>query len=129
MVLTTSVTLAPASTSRPNVHAYEAEHGLSSLQLGAILGSVAVVLVLVLAGGICWAHRRRTRVVEYTYDYSRDPYDAPSSDGPPHEPRPGRPRYPPPVAEFIPGGARYPTYTAVPIRNPRTPRKLGRVYH
>ncbi|KAM4057278.1 hypothetical protein HRG_004106 [Hirsutella rhossiliensis] len=130
--LTTVVTLAPASTVRPDAHIYGAQPGLSSLQLGAILGSIAAVAVVFLAGGICWAHRRKARAVpavDYTYYYYSDTYAEPlSADSLSSKHRPKTPRYPPPVAEFIPGGARYPTYKAIPIKNPRKPQNLRRVY-
>ncbi|EQL01411.1 hypothetical protein G6O67_003372 [Ophiocordyceps sinensis] len=127
--LTTTITLAPANTPRPDAPIYGAQQGLSSLQLGAILGSVAVAAVVILAAGICWTHRRRARAVpvaEYSYHYDGDTYTyyTPSSDSVPSK----RPRYPPPVADFIPGCDRYPTYKALPIKNPRDPRNLRRVY-
>ncbi|KJZ76503.1 hypothetical protein HIM_04232 [Hirsutella minnesotensis 3608] len=101
--------------------------GLSSLQLGAILGSVAALVVILIAAGICHAQRRPNRpVVEYDY-YSSYGTSSFSDDLPNHK-QPKKPRYPPRMAEVIPGGAPFPTYRAVPIKNPRQTQKLKRTY-
>ncbi|KEY72476.1 hypothetical protein S7711_05151 [Stachybotrys chartarum IBT 7711] len=97
--------------------------GLNSLELGAILGSVFGVVVIVLLWYCCCYTPVTPRT---SYEYRMHEYDSYRKstghvvdDAPT---RPSAPRRPPPVAERIPGGPRYPTYRAIPIPNPRNPR-------
>ncbi|PHH89724.1 hypothetical protein CDD83_5421 [Cordyceps sp. RAO-2017] len=129
--VTTLVTLGAAGPAtsvadvRPDINIYGTQQGLSSEQLGAILGSIAGAVVIIIVAGICLANRRRGRAAV-------DSDDVTSSYGTPSIvdslPPPRRPRYPPRTAELIPGGAPYPTYRAVPIQNPRRTPGLKRVY-
>lgn len=128
--ITTIVTLGtmptdtPDEGTSPEADIYGNDNGLSSAELGAILGSVAVVILIVIVGLFCFANarRRRTRVVRYGSSYTSD---SDVTISPP--PRPRMPRRPPPVVERIPGGPRYPTYRALPIRNPRNPPPVRHV--
>jgi hypothetical protein len=91
--------------------------GLTNVQLGAIIGSsIAFVLILVITWCCILQARRRledgeTTVSDYSlYDSSRS--SSPRSQSP-------APRPPPRARVNIPGGPKYPTYRAIPVRNPR----------
>ncbi|PWI70178.1 hypothetical protein PCL_00322 [Purpureocillium lilacinum] len=115
------------------------KHGLSSVQLGAILGSIAAVVVLVIVAGICLANKTPPRK-RHTYVYQDW---STSSSGGSHgssstsssstakskkKPPPKGPKRPSRPPQLIPGGAPYPTYKAVPIPNPRKPPSVKRVF-
>ena len=87
--------------------------GISSGELGAILGGVAAfVLISIIVCLCCTRSRRNVRVYDYSsYATSSIAVDVHTT----------RVRRPPPVAERIPGGPKFPTYRAIPIPNPRNP--------
>ncbi|RFU76662.1 hypothetical protein TARUN_5602 [Trichoderma arundinaceum] len=121
-------------------------HGLSGGQIGAILGSVVGVVVLLLIVGFCYVGRRRMPITyeEETvekkkkrkggssssttrglYEYTEDTvyYTVPKRKSSSRKVKVAV-QTPAPVviAERIPGGPKFPTYRAVPISNPRNPQ-------
>jgi hypothetical protein len=84
--------------------------GLNNLEIGAILGSiVAAISVIAMWYCYCYLPGTKRRLIQYESSYSEESMVYMS------------PRRPPPVAEMVPGGPRYPTYRAIPIPNPRNP--------
>ncbi|UNI23966.1 hypothetical protein JDV02_009751 [Purpureocillium takamizusanense] len=159
----TTVTTSSSSSSSPSsdpaatslvVPDNNGKHGLSSVQLGAILGSIAAVVVIVIVAGICLANKTPPRHKRHTYVYqdwggtAGDSSSSSSGGGgggsygssstsssstgrsknKKKKPKPKGPKRPPHAPELIPGGAPYPTYKAVPISNPRKPPSVKRVY-
>lgn len=99
--------------------------GLTNVQLGAIIGSsIAFVAILIITWCCILQARRRLEAGDVSgsdyslYDSSRS--SSPRSHGPP------RPRPPPRARVNIPGGPKYPTYRAMPVRNPRANPSLRR---
>lgn len=123
---TTTVTLGgpPTDGANPqaNIYGSSSSKGLSTGEVGAIVGSVVGFFSILLLLCFCLAQRKRKararRPRTYYYD-SGSYYKGSIIDDMP--PRPSRVRIqrPPPVAERIPGGPRWPTYRAIPIPNPR----------
>jgi hypothetical protein len=139
------------ATTRPTTTAIPTEHhsgagGLTDAQIGAIAGSIVGVFILVFVVLCCCCQRRppparhgdRRSYASYTSStYIVD--DAPEQPPPPPprwywprtprtprapsvvRPSPVQSQWPPPVAERIPGGPKFPTYRAIPIPNPRRP--------
>lgn len=120
-------TAAPTGLVVPDADIEGNGHGLSSAQLGAILGSIAAVVVLIIVAGICFANKKKPRTAVYQ-GYGSSYGTSSTSDSLPSRSRPKKPRYPPRVVELIPGGSPYPTYRAIPIQNPRNPPPMKRVY-
>jgi hypothetical protein len=127
MTITTIVTLGTVPTdttdnggTAPDADIYGHDNGgLSSAELGAIIGSVAAFVLLLIIGFFCFANSRRRRVAVYDdSSYGSGSFVEVSRT----RTGPRLPRRPPPVAERIPGGPKYPTYRALPIKNPRNPR-------
>ncbi|RDA85544.1 hypothetical protein CP532_3305 [Ophiocordyceps camponoti-leonardi (nom. inval.)] len=124
--LGTSAAAAPDEI-RPESELYGSQKGLSGAQLGAILGSIAAAIAILVTIAVCLSSKRkrqRKKKSESVYNDNNSTTEAPSvverfSWAAEQE------RYPP---ELIPGGAPYPTYRAVPIRNPRNPPALNRDY-
>ncbi|KAK0388908.1 hypothetical protein NLU13_2485 [Sarocladium strictum] len=98
--------------------------GLTNVQLGAIIGSsVAFVLILVITWCCMIQARRRLEAGESgSSDYSLTDSSRSSS---PRSQSP-RPRPPPRARVNIPGGPKFPTYRALPVRNPRANPSLRR---
>jgi hypothetical protein len=90
--------------------------GISSGQLGAIIGGVAALVLIALVICLCCSRGRSAR----PYDDSSHASSIIAVEVPDPR-RPGGIRRPPPAAERVPGGPRYPTYRAIPIPNPRNP--------
>ncbi|CVK88255.1 uncharacterized protein FMAN_05020 [Fusarium mangiferae] len=139
---TTQVTLGVASapaTDRPVVTSQHSGDGLSSAQIGAIIGCIVGVFVLAFII-ICCCRRPKQPKKRRSY---RSSY-ADSSDGwsermpnenwvrpvPVPVARPVPVQFPSPVVqrEQIPGGPKYPTYRAIPIPNPRRGENPPRTY-
>ncbi len=98
------------------------------MQLGAIIGSIAALVVIIVAVGIYLSQQKRTRQSEIKYDYYSS-YEGSSFSGVvSHHTRPKKPRYPPRPADVIPGGVPFPAYRAVPIKNPRGTQNPKRTY-
>ncbi|KAL6691660.1 hypothetical protein J3F84DRAFT_386120 [Trichoderma pleuroticola] len=122
-------------------------HGLSGGQIGAILGSVVGVVVLLLIVGFCYVGRRRmpityeeetkttkkkkrrssSRTTRGIYQYTEeDIYYAPSRKKSSSRRASVKVEVQEPeavvVTERIPGGPKFPTYRAIPISNPRNPQ-------
>ncbi|KAL7904703.1 hypothetical protein GGI35DRAFT_462437 [Trichoderma velutinum] len=123
-------------------------HGLSGGQIGAILGSVVGVVVLLLIVGFCYVGRRRmpityeeeiketkkkkkrrssSRTTRGIYQYTEeDIYYVPSRKKSSSRRASVKVEVQEPaaavVAERIPGGPKFPTYRAIPISNPRNPQ-------
>lgn len=118
-------TEAPASDSSSSDSSYGESHGLSNGEIGAIIGSSIGFVFLVLLLWWCCTRRRRGPRISQTRSYTTydTTYIIEDDEEMEHTSRrkPTIPR-PPPVAERIPGGPRYPTYRAIPIPNPRNPR-------
>lgn len=117
----------PGHEVKPNADIYGGsgnESGLTTVQLGAIIGSsIAFILILILTWCCILQARRRLEAGEpagSVYSLTDSTRTSSSSSDEP-EPQP-RPRPPPPVrmSRNIPGGPKYPTYRAIPVRNPRT---------
>ncbi|KAF4456026.1 hypothetical protein F53441_1747 [Fusarium austroafricanum] len=141
---TTHVTLgvvsasAPA-TDRPVVPSQHSGDGLSSAQIGAIIGSVVGVFIIAFIL-ICCCRRPKPVKKKRSHRYSSDGWSDGWSDAMPHEnwtrpvpipvARPIPVQYPSPVAqrEQIPGGPKFPTYRAIPIPNPRRGENPPRTY-
>ncbi|KAH6606970.1 hypothetical protein Trco_006123 [Trichoderma cornu-damae] len=120
-------------------------HGLSGGQIGAILGSVVGVVVLLLIVGFCYVGSRRmpityeeekvekrkkrkgggTRTTRGIYEYTEEAvyYTTPKGKSSSRKDT-VYVQTPDPVviSERIPGGPKFPTYRAVPIANPRNPQ-------
>ncbi|KAL7791554.1 hypothetical protein V8C37DRAFT_141916 [Trichoderma ceciliae] len=121
-------------------------HGLSGGQIGAILGSIVGVVVLLLIVGFCYVGSRR---VPITYEEEKEEKKrkkqgrgSTRNTRGVHEYTEETVYYTPPrrksssrkvsvsvqtpapavVSERIPGGPKFPTYRAVPISNPRNPQ-------
>ncbi|KAL7943353.1 hypothetical protein V8C42DRAFT_105091 [Trichoderma barbatum] len=119
-------------------------HGLSGGQIGAILGSVVGVVVLLLIVGFCYVGRRRMPITyedekkktkkkrsgsssrtRDIYEYTEEAvYYVPSRKKSSSRRVSVTVQEPAPVvvAERIPGGPKFPTYRAIPISNPRNPQ-------
>ncbi|KAK0765755.1 hypothetical protein N5P37_001693 [Trichoderma harzianum] len=123
-------------------------HGLSGGQIGAILGSVVGVVVLLLIVGFCYVGRRRmpityeeemtkktkrkrrssSRTTRGIYQYTEeDIYYVPSRKKSSSSRRASvKVEVQEPAAavvtERIPGAPKFPTYRAIPISNPRNPQ-------
>lgn len=119
-------------------------HGLSGVQIGAILGSVVGVVVLLLIIGLCYVGQRRisvtaedekkkkkkkgggsSRTTRNIYEYTEeDIYYKPSRRKSSSRRASVTVQVPAPVvvSERIPGGPKFPTYRAIPISNPRNPQ-------
>ncbi|UKZ76985.1 hypothetical protein TrVFT333_004701 [Trichoderma virens FT-333] len=123
-------------------------HGLSSGQIGAILGSVVGVVVLLLIGGFCYVGQRRmpityeeeekkkktkkkgsssSRTTRGIYEYTEEAvyYVPPRRKSSSRRASVVVQVQEPEVAvvtERIPGGPKFPTYRAIPISNPRNPQ-------
>lgn len=121
-------------------------HGLSGGAIGAILGSVVGVVVLLLIVGFCYVGRRRmpitideevtekkrkhhhrggsSRSTREMYEYTEEDvyYTRPKKKSS----RKAKVAVQEPAAavvtERIPGGPKFPTYRAIPISNPRNPQ-------
>ncbi|RDA94355.1 hypothetical protein CP533_3783 [Ophiocordyceps camponoti-saundersi (nom. inval.)] len=114
---------APRDEIRPESELYGSQKGLSGAQLGAILGSIAAAIAILVTIAVCLSSRRKRKTESVYIDNNRTT-EAPSVVER-YSWATERERYPP---ELIPGGAPYPTYRAVPIRNPRNPPPLSRDY-
>ncbi|KAJ4268906.1 hypothetical protein NW762_002977 [Fusarium torreyae] len=141
---TTHVTLGVVSataTDRPVVTSQHSGDGLSSAQIGAIVGSIVGVFILAFIVVCCCCRRprrpvKRHRSYRSSYSGSDDGWSEAWPDENWTRPVPipvGRPtpvQFPPPVAqrEQIPGGPKFPTYRAIPIPNPRRPENPPRTY-
>ncbi|KAF4968398.1 hypothetical protein FSARC_4195 [Fusarium sarcochroum] len=142
---TTHVTLGVVSataTDRPVVTSQHSGDGLSSAQIGAIVGSVVGVFILAFLVVCCCCRRPRRPVKRHRS--SRSSYSGSDGDGwsdawpdenwtrpvPLPTGRPTPVQFPRPVAqrEQIPGGPKFPTYRAIPIPNPRRPENPPRTY-
>jgi hypothetical protein len=120
-------------------------HGLSGGQIGAILGSVVGVVVLLLIVGFCYVGSKRTpdtyeeekvkkrkrrssRSTHSTrgiYQYTEeDVYYAPPKRKSSTRKVSVSVQTPAPavISEKIPGGPKFPSYRAIPISNPRNPQ-------
>ncbi|KAH0528154.1 hypothetical protein TsFJ059_003052 [Trichoderma semiorbis] len=125
-------------------------HGLSGGQIGAILGSVVGVVVLLLIVGFCYVGRRRmpityeeetketkktkrkrrrssSRTTRGIYQYTEeDIYYIPTRKKSSSRRASVKVEVQEPAAavvtERIPGGPKFPTYRAIPISNPRNPQ-------
>ncbi|KAL7920186.1 hypothetical protein ACQKWADRAFT_165606 [Trichoderma austrokoningii] len=123
-------------------------HGLSGSQIGAILGSVVGVVVLVLIIGFCYVgnkkstvayeeeekvkkrkrrHSHSTRSSSHgVYQYAEEDvyyYTAPKKKSSTKKTSVSvQTPAPAVVTERIPGGPKFPSYRAVPISNPRNPQ-------
>lgn len=152
--ITSSTSVAATTTAAPPPPAHHRK-GLSQGQLGAILGSVTAFLLIIVVAGFCYASMQRMPITyEEDEKCDTTAASTTTNSYVSHETRkkhhhrhhhhhghhhhhhhrhfPKSPRSskgsvqrPPPVAERIPGGPQYPTYRAIPIANPRSPR-LGR---
>ncbi|KAH7188184.1 uncharacterized protein B0J16DRAFT_336571 [Fusarium flagelliforme] len=138
---TTHVTL---STDRPAVPvtSQHSGDGLTSAEIGAIVGSVVGAFILAFIV-VCCCCRRRPRVKTVKRRRSERSYSGSEDDWSvvmPHEnwtrpvPVPVRGptpvQYPRPAAvrEQVPGGPKFPTYRAIPIPNPRRSSNPPRTY-
>ncbi|KAK2616528.1 hypothetical protein QQS21_000571 [Conoideocrella luteorostrata] len=126
--ITTVVTLGPS----PTGGADSGDHGskgLTNLQLGAIIGSIAILVVIGITTGICMSGGKK-KPAEPVHEYYTTISPSSSSSSSSRHSKKHRskkhPRRPPPVAERIPGGPKYPTYRAIPIPNPREPPPVAR---
>lgn len=124
-------------------------HGLSGAAIGAILGSVVGVVVLLLIVGFCYVGRRRmpityeeektttmkkkkkrsssSRTTRGIYEYTEEAvyYVPPRRKSSSRRASVTVQVQEPAVAvvtEKIPGGPKFPTYHAIPISNPRNPQ-------
>ncbi|KAM6488307.1 hypothetical protein HDV62DRAFT_20645 [Trichoderma sp. SZMC 28011] len=124
-------------------------HGLSGAAIGAILGSVVGVVVLLLIVGFCYVGRRRmpityeeetketkktkrkrrssSRTTRGIYQYTEeDIYYVPTRKKSSSRRASVKVEIQEPeaavVTERIPGGPKFPTYRAIPISNPRNPQ-------
>ncbi|KAM0256115.1 hypothetical protein ACHAQJ_005202 [Trichoderma viride] len=120
-------------------------HGLSGGQIGAILGSVVGVVVLLLVIGFCYVGRKKTTVAyeeekvkkrkrrstrstrstRGIYEYTEeDVYYTPPKRKSSTKKVSVSVQTPAPVivSERIPGGPKFPSYRAIPISNPRNPQ-------
>lgn len=120
--VTTLVTLGPTSTAAATHHG---PNGLTHVQFGAIIGCVAAVVVMAIAAGICLSSGGKTRNQDAHIYYAETTTTSSSSSGYSKKKRHKHPRRPPPVAERIPGGPKYPTYRAVPVKT-ATQQQAGR---
>lgn len=105
--------------------------GLTNVQIGAIAGSsVAFIVILVITWCCILQARRRAEVGdEYESDYSLHDGSSRSSSSRSRSRSRSRgpmPRPPQRARVNIPGGPKFPTYRALPIRNPRTNPSLRR---
>ncbi|KAM0345769.1 hypothetical protein ACHAPU_006122 [Fusarium lateritium] len=151
-LVTLGVVSAPATDRPVAVTSQHSGDGLTSVQIGAITGSIVGVFVLACVVVCCCCRRPRRQVRRHRS--SRSSYEGSSdgwSDAMPNEDwtrpvpvpvpfgrRPTPVQYPSPVAqrgqmrEQVPGGPKFPTYRAIPIPNPRRggnpPRTYSRPY-
>jgi hypothetical protein len=106
---TTLLTLGTTMPTRePEVTESHSENGISSLELGGILGAIVGAVVLFILCCFCCGGKTR-QVTSYIHE------DRSASNR-------SQIQHPPAAAEQIPGGPRFPTYRAVPIPNPRDPQ-------
>ncbi|KAF5021265.1 hypothetical protein F66182_6663 [Fusarium sp. NRRL 66182] len=141
---TTHITLGVPSataTDRPVVTSQHSGDGLSSAQIGAIVGAVVGTFILAFVVVCCCCRPRRPAKKRRGY---RSGYGSDVSDGwseawpnenwtrpiPVPVSRPTPVQYPRPVVqrEQVPGGPKFPTYKAIPIANPRRPENPPRTY-
>ncbi|KAL6866534.1 hypothetical protein ACO1O0_002646 [Amphichorda felina] len=119
----------------PMAQIYGVHDGLTSAQIGAIVGSIFGFAALVLIILCCVVIQRRRRYYYYSHyrhhHHHHHRHEHSSSDSsstidgsPPERPPPVRVRATMTERERvrIPGGPRYPTYRAIPIPNPRKPK-------
>ena len=128
----TSTSAPPADDSiNPKAHIYGGHDGLTSAQIGAIVGSILGFAALVLIVVCCVIVTRRRAAYYYHHHHHHHRSSSASSSmagipPPLNKPPPVRVRATMTERERvrIPGGPKYPTYRAIPIPNPRRHPKV-----